>query len=414
MDINELLAQHTKAAKDIIEKAREEGRDLNDDEVAEFDSHEAAAKSARERVEKAADLTRRLSAMGTAVDAGEAEEPGEKAASLGEGFTKSDGYRAFAAQAKELGGVGRNANISIAPARVASMKDFFAERKAAALGTDLAHLQNVRLPLIDQAVRPELTLLDLISRGNTAGAFEYLQIISVTRNTAIVPENTGNDATDTLKPESSFTTQLADAKVYDYADGYTVTNQLLQDDQALASFLNSEFNYSFDAILADKLLNGSGTNGEPKGLLHTTGVQQVGYTAGTKAALSLIEAVRKSITKLKHVGAQINAVLVSPEDAEAIDLLRDSNERFYGSGPFGVGPTTLWGRPIVESEQLAQGQTIVGDFRQIALLDRSGLSVQAFNQHKDYAQRNLTYIRAELRAAQAIWRPAHFAVVSKA
>ena len=158
------------------------------------------------------------------------------------------------------------------------------------------------------------------------------------------------------------------------------------------------------------LLNGSGTDGQPKGLLHTTGVQALEYKAGAKAAMSLIEAVRKSLTKLKNVGAATNAVLVSPEDAEAIDLLRDANERFYGQGPFGIGPSTLWGRPLVESDQLKQGTFVAGDFRQIALLDRSGLSVQAFNQHKDYAARNLTYVRAELRAAQAIWRPAHLLV----
>jgi HK97 family phage major capsid protein len=130
--------------------------------------------------------------------------------------------------------------------------------------------------------------------------------------------------------------------------------------------------------------------------------------------MDLIVAVRQSITLLKHVGATNLSVLVSPEDAEAIDLLRDANERFYGAGPFGVGPSTLWNRAIVESEQLEQGQTIVGDFKQISLLDRSGLSVQAFNQHKDYASRNLTYVRAELRAAQAIWRPNRFAVIEKA
>ena len=412
MKIEEMLEQHRKAAQDILEKAKNEDRDLTDAEMAAFDAAETAYHETVKRMETARGLTDRLSSMAQ-VDAGEAEEPQEKAATLGEGFTTGVAYKAFSEQVKRLGGVGRNSHIQIDPTQVGSMKDFFAHRKAAALGTSLAHLQNVRLPLIDQVTRPELTLLDLISTGTTSGAFEYLQLISVTRNTAIVPENTGNDDTDKLKPQSEFATQLADAKVYDYADGYTVTNQLLQDDQALASFLNSEFRYSFDRILADKLLNGSGESGEPKGLLHTTGVQAHEWTAGTKPALGLIEGVRKSLTKLKAVGAATNAILVSPEDAEAIDLLRDANERFYGQGPFGTGPATLWGRPLVESDQLEAGTFIAGDFRQIALLDRSGLSVQAFNQHKDYAARNLTYVRAEMRAAQAIWRPAHLLVGTK-
>ena len=67
--------------------------------------------------------------------------------------------------------------------------------------------------------------------------------------------------------------------------------------------------------------------------------------------------------------------------------------------------------PNTKSDKLEAGKAIVGDFRQMALLDRSGLTVEAFNQHKDYASRNLTYVRAELRAAQVIWRPANFVVL---
>ena len=411
--ISEVLAEHKAAAQAIISKAEAEGRDLTEVEVKAFDDAVAAHDAAKERFEKAAALTARLESMGSAdVDAGRAEgEVGSKASTLGARFTEASGYRALQKQAEELGGLGRNANINIAPTRVGSMKEFLAARKGAALTTDLAHLQNVRLPMIDQIDRPELSLLDLISRGTTAGSFEYLQVLAVERNTAIVPENTGDDSTDTIKPQSSFTTALADAKVYDYADGYTVTNQLLQDDQALASFLNSEFRYSFDSILAEKILNGSGTNGEPKGLLHTTGVQAKEYTAGSDATWEMIKAIRESITMLRK--ASNLSVLVSPEDAEAIDLWRDNEGRFLGGGAFGAENPTVWRRRMVVSDQLDQGMTVVGDFNQIALLDRSGLSVQAFNQHKDYAARNLTYVRAELRAAQAIWRPAHFVVVEK-
>src|SRR5690606_19542873 len=113
------------------------------------------------------------------------------------------------------------------------------------------------------------------------------------------------------------------------------------------------------------------------------------------------------ITKVTRggIGGRVDAVLVSPEDDEEIDLMQDENGRFYGAGPFSMGPSSLWGRPRVVSELLDPGQFILGDFKQIALLDREGLSVLAFNQHKDYAQRNLTYVRGELRAAQVIWKP---------
>ena len=174
----------------------------------------------------------------------------------------------------------------------------------------------------------------------------------------------------------------------------------------MASFLQNEFDYSFQLKLADMLLNGTGTNGQPKGLLNTTGVQAGNWTKADDEARN-----RQSLTKLRKVGATASAILVNPEDAEKIDLMTDVNKRFMGNGPFGTGPTTVWGRPLVECDQIEAGKAIVGDFRQMALLDRSGLTVEAFNQHKDYASRNLTYVRAELRAAQVIWRPANFVVL---
>ncbi|WP_030913235.1 phage major capsid protein, partial [Streptomyces sp. NRRL F-5126] len=102
--------------------------------------------------------------------------------------------------------------------------------------------------------RDNLTILDLISRGETAGNFEYLQVTGVTRNAAVVPDEIlPGDAN--VKPTSTIQTELADAKVYTYADGYDVTNQLLSDAPALASYMDNELEYSLDYVIEDKLLN---------------------------------------------------------------------------------------------------------------------------------------------------------------
>jgi hypothetical protein len=63
------------------------------------------------------------------------------------------------------------------------------------------------------------------------------------------------------------------------------------------------------------------------------------------------------------------------------------------------------------SQSIAVGQAIIGDFKTIQLLDLEPLAIEAFNQHKDYAQRNLVYIRAEKRAVQLIRNAARLCVV---
>lgn len=337
---------------------------------------------------------------------------------FGNEFIKSDAYQSF--RKNHPSGIGSGTPLNLGRVKVGTMGDYFTARKAT-LVSDLGNLQPTRMPTIDQVDRNRLTFLDLISRGQTGGNFEYVQITGVTRNAAIVPEATGPSDAAALKPVSDMTTNLEDAKVYTYADGYDVTNQLLADAPAFASYMNTELAYSLDNVIEDKLLNGTGVSGEPKGLLNTTGVQQQEYALAVAgeitdaAAMAFVKAIRRGITKVTRLpGGTVDAVVLSPEMDEAIDLLQDANERFYGQGPFNAGPATLWGRPRVTSERLMDTTAILGDFKQVALLDREGLSINAFNQHKDYAQRNMVYVRAELRAAQVVWKPNRLVVVSGA
>lgn len=331
---------------------------------------------------------------------------------FGERFIKSESYEAF--RKAHPSGVGNGSPIQIGRVKIGSMSEWYGHRKA--LTSPQANVQNIRMPLVDQVDRDRLTLLDLISRGQTGGNFEYVQVTGVTRGAAVVPEDTTGTDAAALKPVSNITTTLADAKVFTYADGYDVTNQLLADAPAFASYMNNELEYSLDSVVEDMLLNGSGTGGNPKGILNTTGVQNQTYAVADRTTfaydptnkadvMALVKGIRRAITRVTRLGGTVTGVVMAPEDDEAIDLLQDANDRFYGQGPFGSGPGTIWGRPRVTSERLAPGAPILGDWKQVALLDREGLSVLAFNQHKDYAQRNMTYVRAELRAAQVLWKP---------
>lgn len=411
MNIQEKLAAESKAAKQILDMARAENRDMTEEEAKSFDEHVTAAEQYKGMLEKMTANQKKLDSLvidGEAdLDADDHPNIGEK--SVGDRYVHSKNYSAYSELVKKGLASG---DIRLGKSRLGSLDEFYAQKAGTALTTDLAYLQPQRMPVVDLVDRPPITLLDIITRGNIASrSLEYVQITSVTRNRAIVPENTGADSADTQKPQSTFATSKATAQVYDYADGYTVTNQMLEDAQVFATYLNSEFTYSFDSKIADVLLNGSGTDNEPKGLLNTTGVQAGEWSKSGDEAMNITVAVRKALTKLTHVGAQANAILINPADAEKIDLMKDSQGRFYGQGPFSTGPTMLWGRPFVQSEQIDEGKLIVGDFKQLALLDHKGLSIDVFNQHKDYASRNLVYVRAELSAAQVVWRPSNFVVL---
>ncbi|GAB2732728.1 phage major capsid protein [Streptomyces bullii] len=426
MTLRERLKALLDEAAAIAAKAQEENRDFTEDEVTrindlkkEADEVEAKVKAADEAQAAAAAMAGKAAANTPKSPAGQVQvkdrQEDADAHTFGDRFVKSGLYGEFRKQ--HPSGLGEGSAVDIGRVRVGSLKEWMAQRKATAapLQVALGHVQPVRMPMVDQVDRDNLTILDLISRGESDGPFEYLQVTGVTRNAAVVQDEILPTDPDTaLKPTSTIQTELADAKPYTYADGYDVTNALLSNAPALATYMNNELEYSLDWVIEDKLLNGTGTSGQPKGILNTTGVQELTYTPGTDA-MAQVKAIRQAITRITTLpGGNVTACLMSPEDDEAWDLLQDANDRFFGQGPFGQGPNTSWGRARALSQRLSPGTVILGDWRQVALLDVEGLSILAFNQHKDYAQRNLVYVRAELRAMQVIWKPNRLIVVKPA
>jgi HK97 family phage major capsid protein len=419
------LREQLKAALDRVaelSKAASE-RDLTDEELAEVDAKDGEITELREKIAVAEKAQDRMKAL-AGEDSGEQHSPVKTvdrteradAKALGDAFVASAAYKGF--RESHPSGFGQGTPIQIDRVKVGGLGTLGRKADPVTLQTDLAHPQPTRLPTVDLTYPKPLDFLDLISRGTMGGnSFEYLQITAVNRGAGIVADEIlPDDADSKLKPQSDLSTNLADAKAYTYADGYTVTNMMLADAPALASYLNSQLGYNINLVIQDKIVNGTGQNGEPAGLLHTTGVQQQsavdknGDAASSTSETDIPTTVRKAVTSLSKIGAPITAVVMSPEDNETLDLMMDANERHYGNGPFSNGPNTLWGRPRVVSQAVQPGTVIVGNFATITLLDREGLSVLAFNQHKDFAQRNLVYVRAELRAAQAIFKPAELVV----
>ncbi|WNM27547.1 phage major capsid protein [Demequina capsici] len=339
-----------------------------------------------------------------------------KSGSLGQQFVNSDAYKAFKTANPKP--VEKDTPISIKATGLKIMR-----RKLLDTATT-GNAEPVMLDGIeDVTFRPPRRLLEVITRGTTNREWvKYRQVVSKTNNAAIVAEasDSGDPVANTttgvleypagagLKPLSTLTTQTAEAKAATYADGMEVTNQELSDDGIISSLIDSTLTENIEITIEDMILNGdSGTDPEqPDGIFNTTGVLQQAFVTDA------VTSIRKAITLLRTTsGASIRGVLLNPQDDEAWDLLQDANNRYYGAGPFGSGPRTAWGYERIESQAIPVGQAVIGDFSTIHFLIYEALSVLAFNQHKDFAQRNLTYIRAEMRAMQMIRNAAKLCVV---
>ena len=407
--------------KKKIEAARQaalEAKNAFDADPSEANLAEVEAKAAEfsSLVDSAERASKASNVLGLVLNDGGAEELQESTASsfgLASKFFESAEYKSY-----QAGAAGAPSNserqVALPSVKLGSYADVI-ERKANRLTTDLGISKVDTLPMIDQTIREELTLMDLITKGRTdADSLRYAQIVAVTRNAALQPENKV-ETDDVLKPLSDMATTIETANVFGYADGYTVTTQMLADKAAFATFMDNELRYSIRAVQEEYLLNGSGTNGEPRGILNTTGLLSDTYVGtGAQPVRNLVEKVRTGMRKVRQNGGLTSAILLNPEDNEEIDLMKDANGNYIFGGPANVGQQMLWGRPRVVSEKIEKGTVLLGDFKQVAWMDRDGISVEAFNQHADYARRNLVYVRAEARGMQAIYRPARLLLLEKA
>ena len=398
MNIKKMLMDLADEGRALAQKAKDNPDQFTDADAARADEIVAEHTRLKGLLDRQADVSAKLAA----VDAGETHEPDAgtgdevKGKSIGERFVGSTAYKSFRKQHPAGIGPGTPVDIRTTVGKALNTEDLGIAGQPAPRWTD------------DLVYRPQLRFLDLITTGTTAESFlPYRQVISKTNNASIVAEakdDQGVDAAGGLKPISTLTTAPADAKAHTYADGMEVTNQELADDGAIKALIDSTLTGNLYAEIERVLLNGAGTADEPAGLLNTSGVQQQDF------AVDMVITIRKAKTRLVNNGTRIQAVVLNPEDDEAWDLLKDGNGRFLGNGPFGSGPATAWAVPRIASPAVAVGTAVMGDFSTIHLLIREALKILAFNQHKDYAQRNLNYIRAELRALQLFRAPGRIVI----
>lgn len=410
MNLKEKLAALKAEAAELRKKSAE---DLTEDDVARIPLLKSEITDVESKIKAQEDAAAALKAafadddeQTPAAPAARTKSRGEAPTSLGAGFVSSEAMKGF--RENHPNGVAKGNPINIEARRFATKGDSVRAVKAPLNTVDNGDTTPTRLPGIeDVTYRRPNTLLDLITVGTTDAAWlEYRQLISVTNNAAIVPEAQTNNSAANLKPISSLQTRTADAKAHTYADGIEATTQELNDDGAMTSLIDGILTQNLRDEIERIVLSGDDADGEPNGILNTTGVLQQAF------ATDMVTSIRKGKTLLRETSNTIpQAIILNPEDDEAFDLLKDGNDRYLGNGPFGTGPSTAWAVPRIASAAMPQGQALMGDFRAFQLLIFEALSILAFNQHKDYAQRNLVYVRAELRALQMFRQPAKLAVI---
>lgn len=413
-------AQAAKALAATIEK---EGRSFTDDEKAVITGHleTIAAEEARQvKAEQDGELLANVKALGdleivtgAAADAINAKaldnaRPGlvPSGKSAGDVFLKSAEYQGF---------LKANPHGVSEKARVGTLNGVpMPGGMKAIIGSTLVPGFT---PVDSQGPVPtifgrELKIRDVITVGQTSSdTVEFAKLSSSTNSAAMVAQASGTsgggeggDVTG-QKPESAAVWAKVTVTVKTVAHWLAATKRALSDAGQLRTLIDQFLRFGLEEELEDQIMSGDGSGENFDGITHLSGTQSQAFSSNVP------QTIRKAITKVMHTGyVRPNAVGLNPADDEALDLLQDTTGRYFGSGPFGTGPSTIWGLPRVVSAAIPVGYAVVADWRQAVLWDREQATISVSDSHEDFFTRNLVAVLGEARAAFGILRPTAFCI----
>jgi HK97 family phage major capsid protein len=188
-----------------------------------------------------------------------------------------------------------------------------------------------------------------------------------------------------------------------------VTDEQLEDVQGAQQYIDSRLPFMVQQRLDGQIVAGDGTAPNLRGMLNIVGIST--QAKGTDASL---DAILKGITKVRVTGRAIpTALFIHSTDWQNVRLLKDANGNYILGSPITAGPEQLWGVPVTQTETTTAGTTVVADtVRYTALYIRRGLDVQVSNSHSTFFVEGKQAVRADIRAAFVVYRPAAICTVT--
>jgi HK97 family phage major capsid protein len=253
-------------------------------------------------------------------------------------------------------------------------------------------------------LRRRLSVLDLLPTGTMDNnTFPYTKESGSFGTAAETAEGV-------RKPEAAVTLTDDEAIAATIAHWLKLRKQALADAPALQAVVDGRLRYGVLRRLEGQVLNGDGVGANMRGILQTTGIGAVTFTAG--ALIS--DQILKGITTVYLADAEATGIVLHPTDWQTALLAKASGDgHYFSGGPFEITPQQMWGTPLIPSVAVAQGTALVGDFAIGAqLLIREGVNVLlSDNDGEDFTMNRVTML-AEMRAALPVFRPPAFATVA--
>lgn len=262
--------------------------------------------------------------------------------------------------------------------------------------------ESTRTGLVIDAVTRPIQVLDFIPDGRTGqAAVVYMEETTRTHAAAEMAEAaTYAEATFALTERSETVRKIGTA--------IPVTDEQLEDEPMVQGYLENRLRFGVRQRLDGQVLVGDGVAPNLTGIINVAGIQ-----TQAKGADPTPDAIFKAMTLVRVTGrAQPNVIMLHPNDWQSIRLLRTADGIYIWGSPSEAGPARIWGLPVVMADALTEGTGLLGDFANFcSLFERRGIELKVGFDASDFVTGKQT-MRADMRTAFVVFRPAAFATVT--
>ncbi|KRP71390.1 MULTISPECIES: phage major capsid protein [Pseudomonas] len=243
--------------------------------------------------------------------------------------------------------------------------------------SDLAAMKEVKVtsagivapiydPIIQPGIRQELRIRDLLTAIPVTGqSYTYFRELLHTRGAGPVAEGG-------TKPTSDVTFEPVTDRVKKIAVWMPVTEEALADVPQMQGYIQELLRYDLKLEEENQILKGDGTGENLNGLMTQATVYD---NTLTKAGDTSIDIVRRGIYQVrKQSKLSADGVVMSELDWMNIELQKDGENRYLFANLQGLVTPILWGRPVITSDSMdegdadAGGEFLIANFARAAIL----------------------------------------------
>jgi len=319
---------------------------------------------------------------------------GNQTKSIGEQMIESDGYKALKSGSRSTGRV--------------TVGSFHKTAVVNATGQNQPLVPDQRLAGILMPGLRRLTVRDLLPQLRTSSNLvQFTRELLFTNAAASQTGGSPNSGENIAKAESAITFELANAAVQTIAHWIPASRQILDDAPALQDYINTRLQYGLKLEEERQLLMGSGSGNDLAGLVTEATAYDTNRT--NVSTDTFIDVIRHAITQAEASFFEADAIVMNPEDWEAIELTKTtgtaSSGQYIFANPQAVAQPRLWSKPVVPTYAMPKSQFLVGSFGQAAAIwDRMDATVEVSREHSDFFVKNMVAVLCEERLALTVYR----------